>query len=77
MGSGLGEGVAGHVANFGGGSRRLTPHLTSPLKETPAKCPISADPPIGLYLVGTRAYAPDLPFCNGLLEGGRDQQGGD
>ena len=25
---------------------------------------------IGLYLVGIRAYAPNLPFRNGLFQGG-------
>ena len=52
-----------------------TPHLTSPLKESPAKCPISADPPIWLYLVGPRLPAPDPLFCRRPLKGGRDELG--
>ena len=37
--------------------------------ESPAKHPISADPPIGLYLVDIRVQAPDPPFCRRLVWG--------
>ncbi len=56
-----------------------TPHPTHPhpqfipppFQESPAKCPISADPLIRLYLVDIRVHAPDPPFCRRPLPGGR------
>ena len=39
----------------------------SVIPETPAKCPISADPPIRLYLVDSRVDAPDPLFCRSLI----------
>ena len=48
-----------------------SPIHPSPLPESPAKCPISADPPIRLYLVDIHVQAPDLPFCRRPLPGGR------
>ena len=45
--------------------------IPPPFQESPAKCPISADPPIRPYLVDTRVYAPDSPFCRRPLPGGR------
>ena len=47
-----------------------TPHLTSPLKGSPAKCPISADPPIRLYLVDIRGRSQICHFAGDSWKGG-------